>query len=149
MGLCAHFFFLHAGILCGLNLCKPCRCCRRPCELVWASPLLCLESSSFASSSVSGSYSVPTLFCAHIPVPWVEGCDSHIPVRTKCSKSLALHIVQLWVSVLITIYCKKILLQWGFIKCIDLGILATLLKDSITSQVCHRPGFTTWPLADI
>ena len=41
-------------------------------------------------------------------MPWEEECDVDIAFRVECSDvPYSLHVDQLWVSVLITIYCKK------------------------------------------
>lgn len=45
--------------------------------------------------------------------PWEEGFDTDTPFRVESYKvTYSLHVDQLWVSVLSTIYCKKKLFWW-------------------------------------
>jgi hypothetical protein len=73
--------------------------------------------------------------------PWVEGCDRDIPFRAECSKvSHSLHIIWLWVSIFIPIYCRRKLLWWWLSKTLiyeysrmSLGV--TLLLCSFSRMV--------------
>lgn len=84
-------------------------------DFVWFEPVqvLCLlpqplssHQSGVSGTTTPGSYGLPTSSFSQIQGPCWEGLD--IPFMTECSKlSHSMHVVQLWVSVLSTVYCKN------------------------------------------
>lgn len=71
---------------------------------VHQSVLLCLEHAASLESLSPLRIFLPSF---HLN-PWGEGLDEDIMLRTED----ALHIAQLWLSVVFHIYCKKKLLRW-------------------------------------
>ena len=115
----------HAGILWVLNLYRSCVCSFIFCELRHVSRLFCLDDAVSLSSTTSGSYSLST--SSFTQIPWALSL-TNIAFRTKCSGiAQSLHIVEVWVSVLILIYFKKIL-SWGLSKsrAMLLGVISLL-----------------------
>lgn len=93
------------------NLCRPCACCYKF-QYICTSVMMCLEDAvSFVSSRTW------LLQSFHLSDSWREWCSEDIPSRVECSKaSHSLNIVHLWLSVLVTIYCKRILIDDGWTK---------------------------------
>lgn len=82
--------------------------------------LLCLENTISNESSIThlGSYNfLPPL----LHISWEEGFDENTHLGLSASMSFSLQFVQLWFSVLISIYCKKKLLWWGLIDALISG----------------------------
>lgn len=90
---------LSIGTAPGPDLCKYCVCGLSLCELKCASVLLCLE---VLVSRCPPSPLVPTVFLPLFPQgplsPEGEGFARDILFRTECPKSLAQHVVCLWVA---------------------------------------------------
>lgn len=84
----------------------PCVCCHFLCEFNCAWVLLCLEITIPLESSITSSiFPHPLLWTCQ-----VGRVSKDILFRTELSKvSHFLHIVHLWVTVLIAIYCKKLI----------------------------------------
>lgn len=115
------YFPSRSGIPCGLNL-------------VCAAAAVSVSSYVMNSSAMSGIHPLTLSSCslsassfAQIHEPWGEEFDGDLLFRTESHYSL--HIVQLWVSLLLTIYCRKYL--WcGLSK-----------HSSMTITVCHQKSF--------
>lgn len=100
-------FPLSTGTSSGPHLCRPWGSCHGLCEFISVSVLLCLGGLvpfvSKASLTLKNT-SFPTGFLE----PW-RGMefDGDNTFRTECSKAFhCLHIVQLWFSVSVSIYCR-------------------------------------------
>lgn len=104
----AYLPLLPPGILSGLSLFRSCACSHSLCK--WG--LWCLEKTvSLQQLTTSGSHSLSFL---HRSEPYGKGCDKDVPFRAEGFKgSHCLRVVWLWVSVWITIYCKRKLLWRG------------------------------------
>lgn len=107
------------GFLSGWSLCRSCECSHSLCELICASVVLFPDNTvSLKSSTTSGSYNLSVPSFTQIPAHWWEACEKDIPVRVELHKaSHSLYAVQLWISGLITVNCKKRLcwgLSWSF-----------------------------------
>lgn len=103
------------GILSGVNQDRSCACCHGPCELKWASARMYLENAvSWSYSSPLAFYSLSTFSSTCVPEPWGEGFNGLFLLGLSAPKSFTLNAVQLWVSILISIYCKKSLFWWVF-----------------------------------
>lgn len=74
----------------------------------------CVEDTAFLESSITpGSYNISASSSIQTPELWGKGFNEIVPFRTEDSKvSCSLYIVQLWVSVLVPLYCKKKVLWW-------------------------------------
>lgn len=71
-------------------------------------------------------------FLAKLPEPWEERFDEDISFRAECSKVFhSFCIVQFWVSILISIYCKKKLFSWGLSNVLIYGDSNMLLGVSL------------------
>lgn len=116
------FFFSVLWFLSRLNLYKSCACYHSLCEFTCESTLLCLEND--AASAIPRGY---TLSMSSLQrAPSLE-FNKDISLSIKdFTVSHALHNMQVWVTVLITIYCKKKLFWWEVSNVLIYGYNNTL-----------------------
>jgi hypothetical protein len=63
----------------------------------------------FESSTTPKSYNLSSVYFSWVPETLKEVFDNDIPFKAECSTvSHPLYAVDLWISVLISIYCKKL-----------------------------------------
>lgn len=107
-------FFCFAGNFVSLNLDRFWVCCHSPYVFIYESvPLYLGDVITLELSADSDSCNLSTLSSTKIPEPWIEGRNKDNTFGKDFSKvSYSLHIVQAWVSVLITIYSRKKLCFW-------------------------------------
>ena len=129
-------FAVNAWTLSGLNLCMPCESCQHLCKLICTSVLWTLEDTvSLESPIMSSSYSFFMPLCLHSPlnsegsIRWGHSI-SDLVLQVSC----CLHCVQLQISVLVLIYCKRKLL-WGWLS-------------QVLISVCKGMSFIAVPLAE-
>lgn len=77
--------FLHAGVLCVLNLCRSWAHCDSVCKFIRASVLLCLV--SLVSSVAPTSHNHSASSSAEICELWRERCDKEIVLWDECTLS--------------------------------------------------------------
>lgn len=116
------FFFSVLWFLSRLNLYKSCACYHSLCEFTCESTLLCLEND--AASAIPRGY---TLSMSSLQrAPSLE-FNKDISLSIKdFTVSHALHNMQVWVTVLITIYCKKKFFWWEVSNVLIYGYNNTL-----------------------
>lgn len=143
-----HFFLVMHQISCPLSL-SSLKTVQALCLLMHMSVHMCI------SHDVPGRCCflcvIPPIWLLqsfHLSDPW---CSEDIPPRTEFSKaSHSLHIVHLWVSVLVTIYCKRIVIDDGWTRCWPmtiaevLGVIALLCSYGRTTMFGLSLG--PWPI---
>lgn len=114
---------LIAGTFCSLALCRFCVCWHNLCEFLCVSISLHLEAIvALESFLVAGPYNLSTSSSTENSEPWWEGFDENIPIRVESFKvSHSLLFVQLSISLLIIIDCKKMPLWCELSKTIIYG----------------------------
>lgn len=120
MELYVHFSFFILGFC--LVWILQVLCSQSLCEFIHVPVLLCLENTVWSYLSPLVVLKFSPFFHVDTRVLW-EGFDKGISFRAECSKvSHSLHIVQLWTSVLSTIYCKRNFFDEGWELLFSLGI---------------------------
>lgn len=109
-----HNYSLQSGIWSVLDLHRPCACCNMHCKLICELQMMCPKDSFLVDSHylwfLHSFYNTPP--STMIPKP-SEAMVQYALIRAEHSLvSYSLCFVQLWVSVLIIIYCKQKLLYW-------------------------------------
>lgn len=117
-----YFFLSVLRFLSKLNLHKSSAWCHSLCAFICGSALLCLE-----KAASSGMPRAETLSMSSLQRALSLEFNKDIIFNIKYSTvSHSLHIMQVWVTVLITIYCKKELLWWEVSNVLIYGYNNTL-----------------------